>query len=469
MADDGLEREDVQGLVLRGYGQLRAARYLLGEIVDAGKARSWLGRLEVATGASAKGAVALNVAFTAPGLEKLRLSPSTLGQFSHEFLDGMTTEHRQRILGDVGDSAPTSWGWGKPGADPIDVLLILLAPDDTAIRSLLSDQEQSLRAGGIRLVKMLDTVELEDREHFGFRDGISQPRFKGLGAAPDRDAVATGEIVLGYRNAYKRYTPRPVVEDSQGILPADAEGSGGRDLGRNGTYLVFRQLSQDVQGFWDFCEEATRRSDGSVDEHARVRLAARLIGRWPSGAPLVLAPDADRPDLGDANDFSYYEIDRYGLRCPVGSHVRRANPRDTLDPRPGTERSLEVNKRHRLLRRGRKYGALLAHSELLTAGTDASWGDVERGLHFICLAGNISRQFEFVQHSWLNDPRFNGLYDPDPLVAPGPPDGRMFTAQAEPVRDRYRRLPRFVSVRGGAYFFLPGIRALKYLAALPPS
>jgi Dyp-type peroxidase family len=468
MTDDTLERDDVQGLLVRGYGQLRAARYLLGEIVDATKALDWLGRLDVASGAPGIVDVAVNVAFTASGLSNLGLPGNALGQFSREFVDGMVTEHRQRILGDVDDSAPEFWDWGAPGADPIDVLLLVFARDDAAVRSAVAAQERALGAGGIRLVRTLDTVELGDREHFGFRDGISQPRFKELGPAHQRDVVATGELVLGYPNAYKRFTPRPIVDDSQGILPEDAAGSGKRDLGRNGTYLVFRQLSQDVRGFWDFCERATRRQDGSVDEHARVRVAAKLVGRWPSGAPLALAPEVDRPRLEDANDFAYFHVDPHGLRCPLGSHVRRANPRDTLDPAPGTQRSVEVNKRHRLLRRGRNYGALLPVGSLLSQGTEASWGQVERGLHFICLVGNIARQFEFVQHSWLNDPRFNCLYDhPDALLSPAPPNGRTFTVQAEPVRERYSGLPRFVSVRGGAYFFLPGVRALRHLATLP--
>jgi Dyp-type peroxidase family len=467
MTEDTLERDDVQGLVVRGYGQLRAARYLLGEIVDPMKARGWLGRLDVATGARGIVDVAVNVAFTPSGLSKLGLPQDALGQFSREFVDGMVTEHRQRILGDVDDSAPEFWDWGPPDADPIDVLLLVFARDDAAVGNAVAEHEPALHAGGIRVVRTLETVELEDREHFGFRDGISQPRFKDPGPAPQRDVVPTGELVLGYTNAYKRFTPRPMVDDVRGILPKDAEGSGKRDLGRNGTYLVFRQLSQDVQGFWDFCERATRRPDGSIDEQARLRLAAKLVGRWPSGAPLALAPEADRPGLEAVNDFAYFHVDPHGLRCPLGSHVRRANPRDTLDPEPGTQRSVEVNKRHRLLRRGRKYGALLSRASLLSEGTEASWGEVERGLHFICLVGNIARQFEFVQHSWLNDPRFDGLYDhPDALLSPAPPNGRMFTVQAEPVRERYGGLPRFVFVRGGAYFFLPGIRAIRYLATL---
>jgi deferrochelatase/peroxidase EfeB len=148
--------------------------------------------------------------------------------------------------------------------------------------------------------------------------------------------------------------------------------------------------------------------------------------------------------------------------------VRRSNPRDSLDPSPGSAESVAVGKRHRLLRRGRKYGSPLAQAEALAAASGPEQD--ERGLHFICLNANIARQFEFVQHTWINNPRFAGLYDePDPLVAAAGARGRTFTMPADPVRRRVTGLPSFVSVRGGAYFFLPGLRALRYLAGLPRS
>jgi deferrochelatase/peroxidase EfeB len=175
------------------------------------------------------------------------------------------------------------------------------------------------------------------------------------------------------------------------------------------------------------------------------------VGRWPNGAPLIRSPEHPADD----NDFGYAEGDAAGLGCPLGAHIRRANPRDVLDPEAGPEQSLRSVNRHRLLRRGRAYG-------------DPS-DPGERGIHFICLNANISRQFEFVQHTWLNNPKFAGLYDDtDPLVATHQGDaGRTFTVQARPLRQCVTGLPAFVSVRGGAYFFLPGIRALRFLAGLP--
>lgn len=444
-----LELADIQGLVVRGYGKLAAARYLVAELTDAQLAKRWLERVagQVDSAQGRPEARAVNLAFTPSGLAKLGLGAGALSSFAEEFVSGMAAPFRHAPLGDVEESAPERWEWGAPG-DPVDLLVLLFARDEDELRAAEADLLGP--DAGVRVVRALDTSPLEDREHFGFRDGVAQPWIEELGPAPFPDSIKAGEFVLGYPNEYGLLTDVPAGE-----------------LGRNGSYLVFRQLSQDVQGFWAFCEEATLRPDGAVDEAARTRLAAKLVGRWPSGAPLALAPDGDRPELATANDFGYHAEDAAGLRCPVGSHVRRSNPRDSLDPDPGSRRSIAVNKRHRLLRRGRTYGPLLARDELLSAGAPGEWRDEDRGLHFICLVGNIARQFEFVQRTWINSPRFAGLYDaPDPLMGPEPPGGRTFTVPALPVRERYTGLPRFVTVRGGAYFFLPGIRALRYLASL---
>jgi Dyp-type peroxidase family len=215
---------------------------------------------------------------------------------------------------------------------------------------------------------------------------------------------------------------------------------------------VLRTLRQDVDAFHAFTDTATRDADGRPDPAQAALLAAKIVGRWPSGAPLVLAPGQDDPSLADSNDFGYHEVDARGLACPLGSHVRRTNPRDSLEPGPGTEASMTINRRHRLLRRGRAYGSP-------TSGEEC-------GVHFICLNANLARQYEFVQHTWVNNPVFNGLEDEtDPLVGRRSSKRSYFTTPARPVRRRYTELPQFVHVRGGAYFFLPGIRALRFLAS----
>jgi Dyp-type peroxidase family len=382
--------------------------------------------------------------------------------FSLEFTEGMTTPNRSRFLGDEEESGPDGWAWGGPHGPAIDGLILLYASRADRLDERQAELSRQLARAGARAVATLDTLERLDREPFGFRDGISQPLIQGLpkadGAQPP---VAAGEFVLGYPNGYGQLTDRPLLpraEDPGQLLPPDQAGSGAADLGRNGSYLVMRQLDQDVGGFWRYVTEATRRPDGSDDPAARELLAAKLVGRWPSGAPLVKAPDRDNPGLGLDNDFRYHDADPVGLACPLGAHIRRANPRDSLDPQPGTAASLKINSLHRLLRRGRSYGP--------AAGPEPG----PTGLYFICLAASLARQFEFVQHSWLGDPNFNGLYDDtDPLTGYRHGRGATFTAPAHPVRRRYHGLPQFVRTRGGAYFFLPGLSALRYLAQLPGS
>ena len=463
-----LDLHDIQGLVARGYGDLKAAAFLLLAIEDAAAARHWLRDAGSAiTRADVRPADrALNVAFTSSGLERLGLDRDVLGQFSNEFVTGMTTPHRTRILGDLDENAPERWEWGGPSRPSIDAVLLLYARDNGELGALEAEHVQALGRNGTTVVRRLETADLDGFEPFGFRDGVSQPFVEGLAkAGPPESTVRAGEFLLGYANEYGLFTDRPLLDgsaDSAGVLPRDAAGSGGADLGRNGSYLVFRQLRQDVSAFWRFVDRVTRKPDGSSDPSARLRLAAKMVGRWPSGAPLTLAPDADDPALAEANDFAYHEHDRRGTRCPIGSHIRRSNPRDSLDPRPGTDRSFEVNRRHRILRRGREYGPPLPLDEAL-AGDDSR----ERGLHFICLNANIQRQFEFVNHTWLNNPKFDRLYDDaDPLVAPSAPRGGTFTMPTEGVRERVTNVPRFVSMKGGAYFFLPGLAALRYLAEL---
>ena len=464
-----LEVDDIQGLVARGYGTLSAASFVLLEIADPVSARGWLGAVanQVTPASARPDDRAVHVAVTADGLVKLGLPAETVHTFAADFLDGMTSQFRQRILGDVDANAPTQWRWGGPDSRAIDLALLLYAQDQDALASLYDEQAATFTTGGVAQVERLDTAPLSDREPFGFKDGISQPTIDGLGRTDTADnTIKAGEFVLGYQNEYGLYTDRPAVPasaDPRNLLPQHPDSGDQHDLGRNGTYLVIRQLGQDVRGFWRFVDEATRGPDGASNPDARTRLAARMVGRWPDGAPLTLSPDRDDPSLGDANNFGYGQSDGAGLNCPIGAHVRRTHPRDSLDPDPGTDRSIEIDKRHRLLRRGRAYGSTVAPDDrLLDAGDEEP-----RGIHFICLCANITRQFEFVQHTWVNNPKFDGLYDDvDPLIGRRGPDGATFTIPGAPVRERIRDLPAFVTVRGGGYFFLPGLRALRYLASL---
>lgn len=464
------ERDDIQGLLASGYAHLPHAAYLLVAIDDPVAAARWLRSLAdiVTTARARQPRRSINVALSATALVKLRLSEAARGGFSLEFSAGMVDDaHRRRILGDLGASAPELWSWGGPDSPTVDLVLLLFGetPEDLAT---LTEETLDTARGATLLLELPASSDAFD--HFGFRDGISQPFVAGLHTGPPEQTISTGEFLLGYRNAYGQFTDRPLLdprEDPDEILPDDAAGTGRRDLARNGSYLIIRQLSQDVPGFWRWLDAAVASTPGSNGNghaglHARrVALASKLVGRWPGGAPLTLSPDRDDPALAKAADFGYFAQDADGTRCPIGAHVRRSHPRDSLAPLPGTPDSIEIDKHHRLLRRGRKYGPMLSAEEALAGGQQS---DAERGLHFICLCANIERQFEFVQRTWVNSTKFDGLYDDaDPLVGGG---ARVFTVQAKPVRKRYLDLPAFTRTRGGGYFFLPGVRALRYIASV---
>lgn len=462
MAD--LERTDMQGFLARGYGGFPEASFLLLRIEEGDAAQQWLQSVadEVTPAAPKPDVRALQVAFTCDGLRALGLEEDTLRTFDRAFWEGMDAPYRQRILGDDGPSAPEYWRWGNE-ATPVHALLMLFATDSDALATFTEQVRAQYR--GVFEVRQLDSRLFEPaREHFGFRDGIGQPIVEGLSrTGPPENTVPPGEFFLGYPNAYDKLPVRPSVapgRDADRYLPrVDTEAHGERgDLGRNGTYVVFRQLAQDVQGFWQFVTEAS--DEVYHDAGKRRKLAAKMVGRWRNGAPLALSPDDPEGEVRD--DFGYEPHDADGTRCPFASHLRRSNPRDSLEG--GPEASTTVSNRHRIVRRGRPYGPPLADDfdvdDMLAADDEA-----ERGLHFLCLSADIARQFEFTQQTWVENPKFAGMYDdPDPLMGGPHDEDSTFTIPDTPVRRRVTGMQRFVEVRGGAYFFMPGLSALRFLA-----
>ena len=341
----------------------------------------------------------------------------------------------------------------------------------------------------------LATTDLDGVEPFGFTDGISQPLLDWERKRPARDAErrdysnlsCLGEFLLGYPNEYGGYTDRPLLDPALAgpRLPRAEDAPERADLGRNGSYLVLRQLRQDVYGFWQFVD---RQAGGNAGE--RERIASAMVGRRRDGVPLVGPADemyegGGAP--GDLNAFTY-RSDRDGLRCPLGAHVRRSNPRNADLPlgAPGivswAKRTLGLDadalahdlvastRFHRLLRRGREYGRGVTLEQALAEPRDN--GDT--GLHFMCLNANIARQFEFVQNAWAMGTRFDGLpSESDPLLGTrlpnvdGTPTDGFSLPRGDGPDERITGLPQFVTVLGGAYFFLPGIRALRFLATAP--
>jgi Dyp-type peroxidase family len=470
-----IEKEDVQGIITKGYSELPACTFLLLVIKDPSAARLWLKNITPAvTHSNIKHPqAALNIAFTFEGLKVLGLSKDSLDSFPLELEDGMTTPHKQLFLGDFDESAPASWEWGGNQNESIHILVMLYAATDSELQKISASHRRQFDQHGLAEIKELPTAVLSKRkEHFGFHDGISQPTIAGLDRKDiPENTVATGEFIMGYKNSYGQYPASPMVSENIGDcqqLQITSE-PGKRDLGRNGSYLVFRQMEQDVELFWKYMDKSTTH-DGKCDAPEMIKLAAKMVGRWPSGAPVTICPDEDKQDMENMNNFDYRTHDAIGLKCPVGSHIRRTNPRDMLDTDRKT--SIDVTNKHRLLRRGRSYGKPVCESldpqDILKQKNILD----KRGLYFICVNADIGRQFEFVQNAWVNNPKFLSLYDErDPVIGNNlhpeyPEKTGVFSIPTGSMRDRHSDIPRFTTVKGGAYFFLPGIKALRYLSSI---
>lgn len=440
----------MQGLILSAYPHLDVAAYLLYRIVDVPRARQWLHRIidHVTPGLKNTHShtyVNVNVALSFSGLSALTdVNGPARSSFARPFAEGIAgREHRSRILGDTGPSDPMQWEWGGVRR-PVDLLLMVFVRNERWLARAVAAAAPPPAA--LDLVAALPSLSLEkaaNTEHFGFRDGVSQPILTGTTDAErypeSRNLTQLGEIVFGYPDANDEIARGPSLRDCP-------------DFGRNGTHLVFRQLHQDVAAFWKVMCEKTR-VGGSPDEDAARRLASKIVGRAQDGTPLV--PYVNRED----NEFDFAD-DRYGYGCPIGAHIRRANPRNSFEDT--TQTPLATN-RHRVLRRGRSYG------DKLPDPTSCALDDEpRRGLLFMCLNADLERQFEFINQNWVNNSGFFGLAgERDPLVGDhsSSADGcTRFTVPGLPAPTRVHGLPRFLTVKGGEYFFLPGIRALTFLA-----
>jgi Dyp-type peroxidase family len=533
--DHAIETDEIQSLMFRGFGRSPCAAYALVKIPDdAGYRANWLYELlpgkinrdgsrqahvvaksgkqepELKQLTFGDHPVRLNerlrdlatfVAFSASGLKKLGLpcdDDGGLSGFASAFSIGMA--NRGRILGDRHEPA---WGWsdaarvdeagndvsGTPVADAVLIVFgKTLAECKTAI-----DAHRKLLLGGGGVIKEFHSEPVKEgedaanyvfREHFGFRDGISQPVVRGtqrlVEGAYERDIVEPGEFILGYRNNQGYYPPAirvsaetdvydrlpDVITDSPSQFPTfRAAYSGSRDFGRNGTYLVVRQIQQHDERFKEFTRNAAAKLVGAGGEEW---VAAKMMGRWKNGEPLALRPTepgTDKrvtngrpvilandpvkdPPTTEINDFDYAQDDPQGLRCPLGAHIRRANPRDGLQL--GDDLQQAITNRHRLLRRGRIY--------------EIPGDEPEKGIMFTCLCADLERQFEFVQQTWIGSSSFHGLTgEVDPIIGSPDPKAAVFTIPTPSGPISLNGLQNFVTTRAGGYFFMPSYSALLYL------
>ncbi|MFI6955084.1 Dyp-type peroxidase [Nocardia sp. NPDC050408] len=436
-----LELDDIQHILLTRTPAM-TGRYEFLSFDDPAGARAWLTPLidRVQSAADARATMDssdrwVTLAFTWHGLRALGVPEEVLATFPDEFREGMAA--RADILGDTGAAHPDNWVGGLAGED-LHAIAILFARTDAEHQRCTTEHDKLVaRCPGVRVLSFLDLNATPPfdyaHDHFGFRDRLSQPVIDGSGEAPTPGsgaALQPGEFILGYpdEEGPPRALPRPEV------------------LFRNGSYMAYRRLQEHVGAFRNYLREHADTPDGQE------LLAAKIMGRWRSGAPLVLTPDRDDPALGADpmrnNDFNYKEMDPHGYAVPLGAHARRLNPRDT---------AANMNRR-RMIRRGATYGPALPE--------DAPDDGVDRGIAAFIICVSLVRQFEFAQNVWINDKTFHELgNEHDPIC--GTQDGTFdFTIPKRPIRKVHPGLPAFTTLTGGAYFFLPSISALRYLATL---
>ena len=473
-----LDLRQIQSNVLRGYRYGRAPKFVHYVFVRFDPAQTAQARAVLAqllplvtcceaydNGAAAQGVLNVGLAYPAIAMfgyggqaRALDASDDEATSAIEAFKCGMRARARA-YLGDDEDSAPDNWEAPYRG-ERMHAVFAMNAPTEAALQGIVAKVEAALKANpSVRRVhdeagRHFDG-DWAGKEHFGFADGIAQPtvldagdeELPGGGTPRDRKGwsrLRSGEFVLGHA-------------DELGQVQFQSP------FFNNGSFMVFRKLQQHVGRYRAYVQRVAQGNGVSPE-----LVGAKMVGRWQSGAPLVLAPDRDDPELGHdprRNDDFRYADDPRGIRCPLGAHVRRNNPRE--DPSgPGTVQT----RLHRIIRRSTPYGPRLP----LGASEDGR----ERGLLFVAINANIARQFEFVQRNWVNSVLSSTHLtlpdDRDPLIGAqhgGDRAGKFLIQNADRKRAPMIAwdLPRFVTTRGGAYFLLPSLDTLYNLANdVPP-
>ena len=502
--ESDLVGSEIQSLIFGGLGFMPFGFCLLFRMPDdVGTARTWLRtvypHIAFNNGRRLGAKAVVTLALGPRGLKRLGLAEEGLSTFPFAYLEGMTAEYRARILGDK-PGEHGRWQWDDTR---YDVVLLAYGWTQSAVDELVAELRDHAGAAGIGDCHTIPLTPIPQKgepknEPFGFRDGISQPVIRGTYKAlrnPDSiHLVEPGEFILGYPDNRGNMPPGPTlpaIADPENRLPLVGEYvdfdrtqvEDVRDLGMNGSFLVIRQLEQNVKGFDDYCAEQADRLKHRLPLPYHVNsefIAAKLIGRWRDGSSLARHPyksqadeakkfeikETARPEAKtaiatpvaaapkasvdpDDNDFLFGVEDPEGIRCPFGAHIRRANPRDSLDP--GSAEQVAISNRHRIIRLGRGYAN--------EAGSNP-------GLLFMCLNGDIERQFEFVQQTWLLRPTFHGLVcEKDPILGNAEKGACSYTIPSREGPIQLAPMPAFVKTLGGGYFFIPGKRLIDYLAA----
>lgn len=468
-----VEWQDVQGIVRWGYGRQSKGKLIkihFGENTPSDAIyKSWLRPyLDLVQASSANhppvtpqsSGFFLNIAVSVSGLQKLGLPQSAIDTFPVEFTSGMNSDRASLALGDIDNSHVDNWDWGTTENTP-DLIFLVYAEDSKITDRFAVDVAASLV--GIGSSDCIDAnLPKNGEELFGYRDGISNPIIRGARNLSEKNrepggVVPPGEFLFGYADSRNLVAVSPTVRSSfdpnnklQTLASSDMYASdysyqSAKDFGRNGSMLVIRQLEQDVDAFQRYITtEAAAKYEGDIE-----LLYAKLMGRWRDGTPITKSPVKTEASLRSDNTFGFSIRDAQGDSCPIGSHIRRSNPRDTLDD--DAERSWHFANRHRILRRGRIY----------------EQESKPKGLMFMCLNVSIARQFEHIQRNWIekND-QFEPRGESDPIIGSRGHNGSIdrFTESTFCPKNTMNGLSNFVTLKGGGYFFLPSITALELLS-----
>jgi Dyp-type peroxidase family len=435
-----LDLHEIQATILRPRPAPYFGSHVLLRVSDAQAGRAFLRRLTPHIDSAADWWSAttpwLAVGISHAGLKALGVPEDSLQSFHEAFREGMAARARQ--LGDEGVNDPKNWD--QPyGTGEIHIGISAFSDsEENRRRILVIAREQFAASSGVSVVALQDFgAQPGDRNSLGYKDGIDQPAIEGSGVDPlpgQGQPIKAGEFILGYPGESGSSAPIPQPDI----------------LGRNGTYVGFRKYQSRVGAFNRFLQ-----AHASTEEE-RELLAAKLVGRWRSGAPLVLAPDADNPSLGADphrnNDFNYSNDSR-GRQAPFGCHIRRMNPRDT-----NLTRLTDINL-HRLIRRGTTYGPPYDANAVSEADDR-----VPRGAYFLFISAKAMATIEFLQQEWINDGNFMSLNEErDPIIGLQK-EGSTFTIPRDPVRRLVRGIETFNVLRGGEYLFMPSISGLNWLA-----
>ncbi|AIY41742.1 Peroxidase [Collimonas arenae] len=474
MADPVIDYDDVQGTILRGYRvdmarhfilsitNPQAAGRLIGALVDGSNG---LPKITTARHIQPKPPCFLNISFTCPGLARLGINAKQLATFDHSFQLGATNSASAEAVGDIGSSAPQNWIGGLQDGAKVHVLLSLWVTESAEVLESISAQLRAAFNGCMTELYAQDAHALPDNKvHFGYRDSIAQPTVIGAPAtkreAPDdQPAVKTGEFLLGYQNE---------INGSYTVSPPE--------LSTNSSYAAFRILEQDVAGFDAILARYAEQTGLDTE-----MLAAKICGRWRNGNPLELMPDAPGEVLPPSklNNFNYVtgvapSDDTLGLTCPIGSHIRRNNPRNGDVNGGGTRGSTN----HRIVRRAMPYGPAYDPQHPVNA---------PRGLTGYFINASIFNQFEFVTRDWNDTYLFvkaatgpggsndgnavSNITGHDVFLGINDPVDSSFTLAGKGPHGSGNTLlegfSRTITTRGGAYCFFPSITGLRYLAKLP--